>query len=168
MIERTFERLQKTPPVEPGFMGAGHTAVEVLSSDALVKSDPFVLLMDDRMNVPQRRAMGGAHPHAGLETVTLILEGTLEDRDEGALGAGDVVWMTAGRGIIHNEHIEMEGRSRILQLWIRLSRAERAAPPRFEIVRGATAPVRREHVRSRGCTAAPRERCAHPRSTTCR
>jgi hypothetical protein len=145
MSERTFERIVQTPPVEPGFMGEGHTAVQVLDSDALTKSDPFVLLMDDRMDVPKRRAMGGAHPHAGLETVTFILEGTLEDRDEGALAAGDVLWMTAGRGIIHSEHIELEGRSRVLQLWVRLSKAERAAPPRFELVRGATAPVRREH-----------------------
>lgn len=125
-------------------MGEGHTAVQVLDSNALTRSDPFVLLMDDRIDVPTRRAMGGAHPHAGLETVTLILEGTMEDRDEGALSAGDLVWMTAGRGIIHSEHIEMQGRTRILQLWIRLSKAERAAPPRFEIVKGDTAPLRKE------------------------
>jgi quercetin 2,3-dioxygenase len=85
--------------------------------------------------------------------VTLILEGSIVDRDEGTLSQGDVVWMTAGRGIIHNEHIELEGRSRILQLWIRLSKAERNAPPRFEIVRGATAPVRRELGRRRASTA---------------
>ncbi len=144
MIERRFARVVTTPPVAAGFMGEGHTAVEVLTSDDLQASDPFVLLMDDRVEVRDKRAMGGAHPHAGLETVTLILEGSIDDRDEGALSAGDLVWMTAGRGIIHNEAIELEGRTRILQLWIRLSKAERAAPPRFEIVRGASAPVRRE------------------------
>jgi hypothetical protein len=144
MIERTFERVLPAPPIEPGFMGEGHTAVQVLDSDALTKSDPFVLLMDDRIEVPTKRVMGGAHPHAGLETVTLLLEGTMEDQDEGKLSAGDLVWMTAGRGIIHSEHIEMQGRTRILQLWIRLSKAERAAPPRFEIVKGEAAPVRKE------------------------
>ena len=143
-MNRTFERIVTTRPPEPGFIGEGHTAVEVLSPTALTQSDPFVLLMDDRLEIAQRREIGGAHPHAGLETVTLILEGTLKDRDEGSLSAGDAIWMTAGRGIIHNEHVEAEGRSRILQLWVRLSRAERAADPRFEIIRGQGVPVRRE------------------------
>jgi redox-sensitive bicupin YhaK (pirin superfamily) len=144
MLQRNFDQIVTTPPAEPGFIGPGHTAVEVLSSNALQRSDPFVLLMDDRLDLPVRRAIGGAHPHAGLETVTLILEGQLTDRDEGELKTGDLVWMTAGRGIIHNEHVETEDRSRVLQLWIRLSKAERNAPPRFEIVRGAQVPVRRE------------------------
>lgn len=144
VLNRTFERINNTPPPEPGFIGEGHTAVEVLTPTGLTHSDPFVLLMDDRLDIAQQRAIGGAHPHAGLETVTLVIEGSMRDRDEGELKAGDVVWMTAGRGIIHNEHVETEGRSRILQLWIRLSKAERAAEPRFEIVRKADAPVRRE------------------------
>jgi redox-sensitive bicupin YhaK (pirin superfamily) len=88
--------------------------------------------------------IGGAHPHAGIETVTLILEGSVVDRDEGELSAGDVVWMNAGRGIIHNEAVEVEGRSRVLQLWIRLPARDRALAPSFEIVRGRAAPVRRE------------------------
>ena len=118
--------------------------MQVLDSDALTQSDPFVLLMDDRLNIANKRAIGGAHPHAGLETVTLVLEGELHDQDEGPMSAGDAVWMTAGRGIIHNEHVETEGRSRVLQLWVRLSKAERKAEPRFEIIRKDTVPVRRE------------------------
>jgi redox-sensitive bicupin YhaK (pirin superfamily) len=125
----------------PGFIGAGHTAVEVLAPTALAASDPFVLLMDDRLDIPQRRQIGGAHPHAGLETVTLVLEGTLSDRDEGDLQAGDMVWMTAGRGIIHSESIEAWGRSRILQLWIALPDRDRGLAPRFEIIRRDAAPV---------------------------
>jgi redox-sensitive bicupin YhaK (pirin superfamily) len=138
-----FDRVIDTPPAEPGFIGEGHTAVQVLDSTALRQSDPFVLLMDDRLDIAKRRAIGGAHPHAGLETVTLVLEGTVWDRDEGALSEGDVLWMTAGRGIIHNEHVEAEGRSRILQLWIRLSKAERRAEPDFSLVRNPGGPVRR-------------------------
>lgn len=143
MLNRTFDRTQNTPPPEPGFIGEGHTAVEVVTSQALTHSDPFVLLMDDRLDIAQRRVIGGPHPHAGLETVTLLLEGTLRDRDEGELHAGDALWMTAGRGIIHNEHVEAEGRSRILQLWVRLSKADRAAPPRYELIRREAAPQRR-------------------------
>ncbi|HEY3499158.1 MAG TPA: pirin-like C-terminal cupin domain-containing protein, partial [Polyangiaceae bacterium] len=82
------------------------------------------------------RVIGGAHPHAGLETVTLVLEGSLRDRDEGELSAGEVVWMTAGRGIVHNEHVEAEGRVRVLQLWIGLPRQARLAPPGLQLIRG--------------------------------
>jgi redox-sensitive bicupin YhaK (pirin superfamily) len=138
---RSLSSIVTTPPPAPGFIGAGHTAVEVLAPTALGSSDPFVLLMDDRLDIAQRRQIGGAHPHAGLETVTLVLEGTLSDRDEGDLQAGDLVWMTAGRGIIHSESIEASGRSRILQLWIALPARDRGLAPRFEIVRREAAPV---------------------------
>src|SRR5579859_5351592 len=96
-MPRLISRIDTTPAPEPGFIGEGHTAVEVVRPTALAASDPFVLLMDDRLDIPVRRTIGGAHPHAGLETVTLILEGGLFDRDEGPMEAGDVVWMTAGR-----------------------------------------------------------------------
>ena len=138
---RPLARVVTTPPPAPGFIGEGHTAVEVVAPSDLRASDPFVLLMDDRLDIARRRAIGGPHPHAGLETVTFVLEGTLHDRDEGALGAGDVVWMTAGRGIIHNEAVEATGRSRIFQLWIGLAARDREAPPRFEIIRKDDAPV---------------------------
>ena len=138
---RVLSSITTTPPPVPGFIGAGHTAVGVLAPTDLAASDPFVLLMDDRLEIPQRRQIGGAHPHAGLETVTLVLEGTLSDRDEGDLQAGDLIWMTAGRGIIHGESIEASGRSRILQLWIALPARDRTLAPRFEIVRREAAPV---------------------------
>jgi redox-sensitive bicupin YhaK (pirin superfamily) len=99
--------------------------------------------MDDRLAFPTRRQIGGAHPHAGLETVTLVLEGTLHDRDEGALSEGDLVWMTAGRGIIHNEAVESMGCSRVLQLWIALPSRDRDLAPGFQIVRKDAAPLLR-------------------------
>ncbi|WP_165837154.1 pirin family protein [Phenylobacterium hankyongense] len=140
-MTRLISHVETTAPPEPGFIGEGHTAVEVLRPTAIAASDPFVLLMDDRLDIPVRRIIGGAHPHAGLETVTLILEGSLFDRDEGRMDAGDVVWMTAGRGIIHNEAVETQGRTRILQLWIALPAADRALPPRFQIIPRDQAPV---------------------------
>jgi quercetin 2,3-dioxygenase len=138
---RGVSRRYRTPPASPGFIGEGHTAVEVLEPTALASSDPFVLLMDDRLDIPRRRLIGGAHPHAGLETVTLVLEGTLSDRDEGDLVEGDLVWMTAGRGIIHSEAVEAVGRSRVLQLWIALPARDRQASPDFQIIRRDAAPV---------------------------
>jgi redox-sensitive bicupin YhaK (pirin superfamily) len=96
--------------------------------------DPFLLLADDRLDLPTTRALGEAHPHAGLETVTFVLEGTLHDRDEGGLSAGDVLWMNAGRGIIHNESVRAGGHIRALQLWIALPSSERDSEPDFELV----------------------------------
>jgi redox-sensitive bicupin YhaK (pirin superfamily) len=97
--------------------------------------------MDDRFDFEARRRIGAAHPHAGLETVTLILEGMLHDRDEGDLAAGDAIWMSAGRGIIHDEGVEVGGRVRILQLWIALPTRDRALEPQFEIIRREAVPV---------------------------
>jgi redox-sensitive bicupin YhaK (pirin superfamily) len=97
--------------------------------------------MDDRFDFDARRRLGGPHPHAGLETVTLILEGTLHDGDVGDLAAGDAIWMSAGRGIIHDENVEVGGRVRILQLWIALPTRDRALEPQFEIIRREAAPV---------------------------
>jgi redox-sensitive bicupin YhaK (pirin superfamily) len=142
--ERRIARTVTTPPPAPGFIGEGHTAVDVVTPGALEASDPFVLLMDDRLDIKTRRQIGGAHPHAGIETVTLVLEGTLIDRDEGELNAGDVLWMTAGRGIIHNEAVEVGGKARILQLWVRLPKSDRSTAPTFQMIRKASAPVRTE------------------------
>jgi hypothetical protein len=143
-LARRLARSAPAPRPEPGFIGPEHTAVEVLGPSDLAASDPFVLLMDDRLDLPVGRKIGDAHPHAGLETVTLILDGSLHDRDEGELRAGDAVWMTAGSGIIHSENVFAEGDVRVLQLWIRLPARDRTIAPRFEVIHGRTLPIRRE------------------------
>jgi redox-sensitive bicupin YhaK (pirin superfamily) len=141
MSKRSISRIDTLAPPAPGSIGRGHTAVKVVQPTALDSSDPFVLLMDDRFDFEAHRRIGGAHPHAGLETVTLILEGTLHDRDVGDLGAGDAIWMSAGRGIIHDENVEAGGRVRILQLWIALPTRDRALEPQFEMIRRDAVPV---------------------------
>jgi redox-sensitive bicupin YhaK (pirin superfamily) len=128
---------------EPGFAGPGHTAIEVVTSEALAASDPFVLLMDDRLDFAAGQQIGGPHPHAGLETVTLLLEGSLIDRDEGSLYGGDALWMTAGRGVVHNEYVRTTGAARLLQLWVTLPEKKRAAAPRFDVLRRDEMPVHR-------------------------
>jgi hypothetical protein len=135
MSTRSISRIDTPAPPAPGGLGRGHTADKVDQPTALESSDPFVLLVDDRFDFEARRRIGGAHPHAGLETVTLILEGTLHDRDAGDLAAGDAIWMSTGRGIIHDEDVETGGRVRILQLWIALPTRDRALEPQFEIIR---------------------------------
>jgi len=133
-----------TPAPAPGFIGAGHTAVTVVDPTEFVRNDPFIALMDDRVDLAPGREAGGAHPHGGFETVTFVLEGELRDRDEGTLGTGDVLWMTAGSGVIHNEHVVPVGKSRVLQLWLTLPQSARWSAPRFEHIARDSAPVRRE------------------------
>jgi redox-sensitive bicupin YhaK (pirin superfamily) len=143
MSKRPLSRIETLAPPAPGGLGRGHTGVKVVQPTAPDSSDPFVLLADDLFDFEGRRQLGGAHPHAGVETVTLVLEGTLHDRDVGDLSAGDAIWMSAGRGIIHDEDVQVGGRVRILQLWIALPTRYRDLEPQFEIIRREAAPVTR-------------------------
>ena len=139
--ERRIGRVVTLAAPQPGFVGEGHEAVAVVAPGDYARTDPFILLMDDRLHLEAGRRVGDAHPHAGFETVTFVLEGSLRDRDEGTLDPGDMVWMTAGRGVIHNEDVEAIGRTRILQLWLKLPSDERWAPPRIQAIKLESVPV---------------------------
>lgn len=107
-------------------------------------SDPFLLLMEDWF--PE--GVFDRHPHRGFETVTYVIEGTIEHYDnhgnEGTIGPGDALWLTAGRGLIHNEQPGNGQLAHILQLWVNLPRADKLVPARFQELRAADLPVRRE------------------------
>jgi quercetin 2,3-dioxygenase len=142
--QRGISRVVNVPPAEPGFVGPGHLATPVVPPDNFEMTDPFILLMDDHFDLGDR-PVGGAHPHAGFETVTLILDGAIYDRDEGGtLNAGEVQWMTAGSGVIHNEDVKTKGRVRLLQLWLTLPKNERWTAPGFQAIRSDSIPVRYE------------------------
>ena len=143
-VQRGIARITTIPPFKPGFMGAGHTASPVIDPNDFPNNDPFIVLMDDKMDLPPGSHAGEAHPHAGFEIATFLVEGELRDRDEGFLREGDVVWMTAGTGVIHNEDVTPLGKSRILQLWMTMPSDERWIPPRIEHMPKDAAPVRRE------------------------
>jgi quercetin 2,3-dioxygenase len=128
---RDVARVVDTPAPEPGFIGAGHTAVRVIDPNDFLENDPFIALMDDRIELATGGRAGGAHPHAGFEIATFLVEGELRDRDEGTLRAGEVMWTTAGSGVIHNEDVEPFGKSRILQLWMTTPSDKRWEKPRF-------------------------------------
>jgi redox-sensitive bicupin YhaK (pirin superfamily) len=119
-------------------------AVEVVNPPDFLRNDPFIVLMDDRVDLPPGGRAGGAHPHAGFEIATFLVEGELRDRDEGVLRGGDVMWTTAGSGVIHNEDVAAFGTTRILQLWMTLPNAERWSRPRFAHMARDAAPVRHE------------------------
>ena len=142
--QRGISRVVNVPPAAPGFVGPGHLAAPVVSPENFEMTDPFILLMDDHLDIGDR-PVGGPHPHAGFETVTLILDGAIFDRDEGGtLNAGEVQWMTAGSGIIHSEDVRTKGKVRLLQLWLTLPKNKRWIAPDFQTINVNEVPVRRE------------------------
>ncbi|MBG8555633.1 pirin family protein [Hymenobacter guriensis] len=100
--------------------------------------------------VPTEAPLGTPpHPHRGFETVTVVYEGALAHRDtaghSGTLGPGDVQWMTAGAGLLHEERHEREfarrgGTLELLQLWVNVPRKDKLAPPRYQNIRAAAIP----------------------------
>ena len=104
-------------------------------------TDPFLLLSEDWFSAPGFEW----HPHRGVETVTLVLDGVLEHGDNlgnaGALTAGDIQWMTAGRGIIHRELAFRNERAHTLQLWVNLPGELKMTGTRYQDLRAADRPV---------------------------
>jgi redox-sensitive bicupin YhaK (pirin superfamily) len=116
----------------------------VLMPRDLREYDPFLFLAEDWFGKP----LGfEAHPHRGFETVTYVVAGAVEHRDNhghaGVLRAGDVQWMTAGRGIVHSEMPFGDETVHSLQLWLNLPRDKKMIETRYQDVRGADVPVRR-------------------------
>jgi redox-sensitive bicupin YhaK (pirin superfamily) len=142
--QRRIARTVTSPPLAPGFVGPGHLAAQLVAQEDFAVNDPFIMLMDDHLDIGER-PVGGAHPHAGFETVTLLLEGAIHDPDEGGvIKTGEVQWMTAGRGIIHSENVATKGTVRLLQLWLTLPKSQRWTRPGFQDVHADSIPVRRE------------------------
>lgn len=109
--------------------------------------DPFPLFDDFRNERPEDYLKGFPwHPHRGIETITYVLAGTVEHRDSlgntGRLGAGDVQWMTAGSGILHQEMPEGDaaGRMHVFQLWANLPSPLKMTSPRYQDVPAAEIP----------------------------
>ncbi|MBB5283114.1 hypothetical protein HNQ92_001240 [Rhabdobacter roseus] len=137
MIQRKIARLT-TSPLQPGFLGPGHRAAAVVDGNHFAQTDPFLLLMDDQLNLPGGPPVGGPHPHAGFETVTLVLQGNDNDWETGSLEL-----MTAGKGIIHTEEITAQTQLRILQLWLVLPPEKRWAEPLWQQILLEDVPVKK-------------------------
>ena len=109
--------------------------------------DPFLLLDDFRSDNPEDYRAGFPwHPHRGIETITYVLAGSVEHGDsignQGAIGAGDIQWMTAGSGIIHQEMPkgDQAGRMHGFQLWANLPSSLKMTAPRYQEVKAADIP----------------------------
>jgi len=122
----------------PTIEGAGVHLKRSIGSRALPGLDPFLLLDDIHTDVPSEYVKGfPTHPHRGFETVTYMIEGSLEHRDSvgnrGQLVPGSAQWMTAGRGIIHSEMpLQPRGPLWGLQLWVNLPRSAKMVAPRYQ------------------------------------
>jgi len=126
--------------------GAGVRLKRSIATRRLDYLDPFLLLDHFESTDPADYEAGfPLHPHRGIETVTYMLKGEVRHRDtlgnSGSIGAGDVQWMTAGRGIMHEEmpQVRPEGVAGF-QLWVNLPAKLKMTPPRYQDVRAAEIP----------------------------
>jgi len=144
MSIRPVRRMSSSTPT---LEGAGVRLRRAFGFGATDETDPFLLLDDFRNERPEDYRAGFPwHPHRGIETITYVLAGEVEHADSlgnaGALGAGDVQWMTAGRGIVHQEmpRGDHAGRMHGFQLWANLPSSLKMTAPRYQDVRGADIP----------------------------
>lgn len=135
--------VEATPTLE----GAGVRLRRAFGFGDTSEFDPFLLLDDFRNDNPADYLAGFPwHPHRGIETITYVLSGTVDHGDslgnEGSLGAGDVQWMTAGRGILHQEMPKGDetGRMHGFQLWANLPASLKMTEPRYQDVGAADIP----------------------------
>ena len=155
MSLRPIKRLIKSKPT---LEGAGVHLRRAFGFGNTSDFDPFLLLDDFRNDVPEDYLAGFPwHPHRGIETITYVLAGTVEHGDsmgnKGAIAAGDVQWMTAGSGIIHQEMPkgDQAGRMHGFQLWANLPASLKMTAPRYQEVKAPDIPEVRDddgtHVR---------------------
>jgi hypothetical protein len=132
---------------QPTVEGAGVKLRRAFGFGETGDYDPFLLLDDFRNDRPEDYRAGFPwHPHRGIETITYVLAGTVAHGDSlgnrGNLEAGDVQWMTAGRGILHQEMPEGDasGRMHGFQLWANLPSSLKMTAPRYQDVKAAEIP----------------------------
>src|SRR5881394_1385693 len=133
---------------QPTIEGAGVKLQRAFGFGKTKEFDPFLLLDDFRNDNPQDYLAGFPwHPHRGIETITYVLAGSVEHGDSlgnrGKMTAGDVQWMTAGSGILHQEMPkgDEQGRMHGFQLWANLPASLKMTTPRYQDVQGKDVPV---------------------------
>ena len=132
---------------KPTLEGAGVKLQRAFGFGKTKEFDPFLLLDDFRNDNPADYLAGFPwHPHRGLETITYVLAGEVEHGDSlgnrGKMGAGDVQWMTAGSGILHQEMPKGDGQGRVhgFQLWANLPAALKMTDPRYQDIHSSEIP----------------------------
>ena len=135
------------------WVGNGFPVRTLFSYQEFGELSPFLLLdyAGPREFAPTSERLGvGSHPHRGFETVTIVYAGEVEHRDSsgggGKIGPGDVQWMTAASGLVHEEFHGREfarrgGTFEMVQLWVNLPARHKMAPPRYQSIVSATIPT---------------------------
>ena len=142
--ERAITRLIKAVDSQDG---AGVKLKRSIGQNQLTRIDPFLMLDAFSSSNPDDYIAGfPPHPHRGFETVTYMLDGHMVHRDhmgnEGDLRAGGVQWMTAGKGVIHEERPKMtDGLMRGFQLWINLPAKEKMKPAAYQNIEPEQVPI---------------------------
>jgi redox-sensitive bicupin YhaK (pirin superfamily) len=142
LLQRDVARVD-SPVIDRGMTDV-HRVRPLVPPGNWAATDPFLLLMEDWFPV----GVFDRHPHRGIETVTYVIDGVIEHYDnhgnKGTLRPGDVQWMTAGRGLIHNEQPAAGLTVHSLQLWVNLPRADKLVPAHYQDILADEVPVRHE------------------------
>lgn len=143
----TTRQIRKVLKAKPTLEGAGVHLHRVFGFSEVPQFDPFLLLDDFRNDRPEHYLKGFPwHPHRGIETITYVLKGDVEHGDsmgnKGIITSGDVQWMTAGSGVIHQEmpQGDPQGVMDGFQLWANLPKSHKMMDPRYRDVKSQTIP----------------------------
>ena len=146
-MKNSVRSIQRRLTGKPTTEGAGVHLTRIFAHGDVEAMDPFLLLDDFSSPDPADHIKGFPwHPHRGIETVTYMLKGEVEHQDslgnKGIIGPGDVQWMTAGGGIIHQE-MPRYSKTGIagMQLWVNLPRADKMTAPQYRGITVSEVPV---------------------------
>lgn len=141
-------RIYKVFKSKPVIEGAGVHLKRAFGFSQVPLFDPFLLLDDFRSDTPEHYLKGFPwHPHRGIETITYVLQGSVEHGDSmgnrGSITSGDIQWMTAGSGIVHQEMPQGDANEKMggFQLWANLPAAQKMMPPRYRDIKAAQIPT---------------------------
>ncbi|HEX9756393.1 MAG TPA: pirin family protein [Nitrospiria bacterium] len=144
---RNPRKIKKTFKSKPTIEGAGVRLKRVFGNSEVPQFDPFLLMDDFHSRNPDDYIKGFPwHPHRGIETITYVLHGEVEHGDsmgnKGIIHSGDIQWMTAGSGIIHQEMPKVHGDGLMwgFQLWANLPSSQKMMAPRYREVRSHQIP----------------------------
>ncbi len=147
MEKQMRRKVEKVLGGEPVIEGAGVHLHRVFGYYDTLSFDPFLMLDDFRSDAPEEYLSGFPwHPHRGIETITYVLKGDVEHGDsmgnKGVISSGDVQWMTAGSGIIHQEMPKGDDTGSMygFQLWANLPARQKMMEPRYRDISAADIP----------------------------
>lgn len=153
----TNRKIKRIFTSRPTLEGAGVHLKRAFGNAEVPLFDPFLMMDDFRSDDPSHYTMGFPwHPHRGIETITYVLQGDVEHGDsmgnKGIITSGDVQWMTAGSGIIHQEMPQGDPRGIMqgFQLWANLPASEKMMDPRYRDVKASEIPA---VILENGCEA---------------